>query len=85
MVWKFSWLLTLAGTLLLGPAKAMDAQDLVLLNATVIDGTGAAPRDGLTLVVRDGSIAEITTETRAGGEVIDLNGRFVLPGLLKGR
>ncbi len=79
---KASLLLMFTGTLVFGAAGAMDAQDLVFLNATVIDGTGAAPRGNLTVVVRNGKIAEITTDSRAGAEVIDLNGRFVLPGLV---
>jgi len=58
------------------------AQDLVLTNATVIDGTGAAPRTGLTVVVDGGKITEVTDAPRSGSNVIDLKGRFVLPGLI---
>jgi imidazolonepropionase-like amidohydrolase len=82
MVWRTSLQLMLAGAVALVSWGAVDARDLVLVNATVIDGTGAPPRVGMTLVVRDGKIAEITTEARSGAETLDLNGRFVLPGLV---
>ena len=82
MVRKSSFFLMLTGTLALAPAGATHAQDLVLLNATVIDGTGAPPREGITIVVRDAKITELTAESRDGGEIIDLKGRFVLPGLI---
>ena len=82
MVRKSSFFLMLTTALALAPAGAARAQDLVLLNATVIDGTGAPPREGITIVVRDAKISELTAESRDGGEVIDLKGRFVLPGLI---
>lgn len=59
---------------------------LVLANATLIDGTGAAPRPNVTIVITDGRISEIidgmvgTPPTDA--PVIDLSGRYVLPGLI---
>jgi len=56
-------------------------------NATVIDGTGAAPMPGMTLVVRDGRIAELhPTAVRsvpAGATVHDLAGRTLIPGLIE--
>ncbi len=78
----------LAASLLLsaslaGPAAA---QDLDLVGATVIDGTGAAPRPGATIRIRNGRIVSIDTESSAipppGGRTIDLGGRPVLPGLV---
>ncbi len=82
MVRKSSFFLMLTGTLALTPTRATHAQHLVLLNATVIDGTGVPPREGITIVVRDAKITELTAESRDGGEIIDLKGRFVLPGLI---
>jgi imidazolonepropionase-like amidohydrolase len=58
---------------------------IVLKNARVIDGTGAAPLPGATLVVRDNRIAEVTTrnaEFPADATIVDCAGMTVLPGLI---
>jgi imidazolonepropionase-like amidohydrolase len=72
-------LLTATGAQQAGPA-------VVLPNVTIIDGTGAAPRPAMTLVVRDGRIAEIfgtgDRETPAGAQVLATDGRFVTPGFI---
>jgi len=79
----------------LGPAAATAAgqdlpaaagRSLALTHATIIDGTGAPPRAGMTIVMRDGRIAAVypdgaqplpsdATERSAAG-------KFVLPGLI---
>jgi imidazolonepropionase-like amidohydrolase len=57
-----------------------------LTNVAVIDGTGAAARSGMTVVVRDGRIAGLfPTGSRplpAGVATTDLSGRFLIPGLI---
>jgi imidazolonepropionase-like amidohydrolase len=59
------------------------AQDLTLTNAVVIDGTGAPSASGMTITIRDGKIAAITKgRPGGGGTVIDVGGRWVLPGLV---
>lgn len=59
------------------------AQDLALVNATVIDGTGAAPLANATVVVRGGRIVSVGTSPDVSGlRSIDLGGRYVLPGLI---
>ena len=59
---------------------------VALTNVRVIDGTGSAARDGQTLVIRDGRIAEIGDSANVampnGGETLDLAGRSVIPGLV---
>jgi enamidase len=59
---------------------------VVLANVRVIDGTGGAARENQTLVIRDGTIAELGDSARvkppAGGDVIDLTGRSVMPGIV---
>ena len=59
---------------------------LVLTHATLIDMTGAPPRAGTTLVIRDGRIAAIYPDGAqpppADATARDLNGEFVLPGLI---
>lgn len=63
-----------------------DAPVIALLHVRVIDGTGAAPRDDQTLIIRDGNIAAIgnsaTTPVPAGAHSIDLSGKSVIPGLV---
>ncbi len=59
---------------------------VVLANATLIDGTGAAPKSNQTVVIRDGKIAQVgpaaTIQAPAGARVIDLNGQTVIPGIV---
>ena len=64
----------------------VDAAVVALTNARVIDGTGAAPREQQTLIIRDGRIAALGSSGSValpeGAEVIDLTGKSVLPGLV---
>ena len=59
---------------------------IALTNVRVIDGTGAPARDQQTLIIRDGTIAELGDASRVtpppGAEVIDLAGQSVMPGLV---
>jgi dihydroorotase-like cyclic amidohydrolase len=60
--------------------------DLVLLHARVIDGTGAAPLENQTILIRDGRLAAVGSADRtpppAGLTAIDLAGKTVMPGLV---
>jgi imidazolonepropionase-like amidohydrolase len=61
------------------------ADCLVLRNALLIDGTGAAPRPDATVVVCDGRIREVEgpgAKPPTGARVIDLGGKCLLPGLI---
>ena len=61
------------------------ADDIDLVNATLVDGTGAPPRAGVTVSIRDGKIAAIgaTAPSPASGvRRIELDGRYLLPGLI---
>ena len=62
------------------------AADLVVRNARLIDGTGAPPRQKVSILVRDGSIQEIAPIIAIpdGANVIDANGGTVIPGLIDG-
>lgn len=57
----------------------------VFTNATLLDGTGAGPRERATVVVDDDRIAEVTDgDARYGGTAavaVDCAGRTLLPGL----
>ena len=59
---------------------------LALTHAKLIDGTGAAPRDDQTIIVRDGRIAAVGPGAEvaipAGARTLDLTGKTVLPGLV---
>lgn len=59
---------------------------LVLTHATVIDGTGAPPRPGTTIVIQDGVITAVHPDGAAplpeDATVRDLRGHWVLPGLI---
>lgn len=70
----------------LRPFVRSDAAVIALTNARVIDGTGAAAREGQTIVIRDGRIdalgASASVQIPQGAETIDLAGKSVLPGLV---
>ena len=65
---------------------SVDAPVVALTNVTVIDGTGAAPRTGQTVVLRDGAIAAVgpsaSVRPPEGARVMDLAGHTVIPGLV---
>lgn len=67
------------------PAAA-SAKPLVLVHANVIDGRASRPIQDVTLVLVGGKIARIDRGANAvppaGADVIDLQGRYVLPGLI---
>ena len=72
----------------LAPQQAKTAPgpraDLVVRGATIIDGTGAPARPGLSIVIRNGRIEAIASR---GAEpeadlVIDGTGLFAIPGLI---
>ncbi len=64
----------------------VDAPVIALINARVIDGTGAPAKEKQTLVIRGGNIAELGDSGRVavpeGATTIDLAGKSVLPGLV---
>ena len=63
-----------------------DAAVIALTHLRVIDGTGAAPRTGQTLVLSGGKIAAIGDDAGVkipdGAKILDLTGRTVIPGLV---
>jgi imidazolonepropionase-like amidohydrolase len=66
-------------------AKQPVAQQLVVENVTLIDGTGKAPVKDATVFVEDGRISGISTAAKpaipAGATLIDGAGKFLIPGL----
>ena len=91
-----------AGLVLAGPAAAqgpaselsesvrefvaIDAPVVALTGVTVIDGTGADPVEGATVVIEDGRIAAVGPSARVavpdGAEILDLPGHTVIPGIV---
>jgi imidazolonepropionase-like amidohydrolase len=59
---------------------------LVLKNGRLIDGTGAAPIGGATIIVEDNRIAAVetrnTSDFPADATIIDAAGKTILPGLI---
>jgi cytosine/adenosine deaminase-related metal-dependent hydrolase len=62
--------------------------ELVIEGGTLVDGTGAAPRRDVRVVIEDGWIRGITaagtTPAPAGAKVIAANGKYIVPGLIDG-
>lgn len=62
------------------------AQVTVLTHATVIDGTGASPQRDVTIVMENGRIRDMGPSAKipspAGATVVDINGKFVTPGII---
>jgi len=78
--------LALAGTLLAGAAAraAAPASDIVIHAGRLIDGTGAAPRREVSILIHDDRITGVENGyvTPAGARVVDLSQRTVLPGFI---
>ncbi|QIG39755.1 amidohydrolase family protein [Microbacterium sp. 4R-513] len=56
--------------------------DAVLTNLQLIDGLTPEPRGGLALVIRAGVIEAVVPAADATDSAIDLDGAFVMPGLV---
>ena len=67
-------------------AKVSKADVRVLRGFTLIDGTGRGPARNSAMVVDAGRITWIgpasSLKSPAGAEVVDLTGRFVMPGIV---
>ena len=65
---------------------SVDTTVVALAHVRVIDGTGAAPKDDQTLIIRDGNIVAMgsaaSIKVPDGAQVMDLTGKSVIPGLV---
>ena len=65
---------------------AVDTEAVALTNVLLIDGTGAEPRPGQTVVIRAGKIAAVGPATSvrppAGARTMDLAGHTLIPGIV---
>lgn len=72
-----------AGIVFTGFTPAVAATDLLITNARLIDGTGAPPRENLSILIRGGRILTVGPDVQAAGlPVLDVAGATVLPGLI---
>src|SRR4051812_48858290 len=65
-------------------ASHLEAQNLTITNATVIDVSTGALRPRTTIVVDSNRIASIEPSSKTGrphGQVVDAKGMYVIPGL----
>ncbi len=64
----------------------VDTAVVALTHVRIIDGTGAAPKEDQTLIIRDGNIVTLgaarSTKVPGGAQVMDLTGKSVIPGLV---
>lgn len=66
-----------------GPVPPLPTRgDAVLTNLRLVDGVSPLVQDGRSIVGRDGVIEAIVPADQAPGEVIDLGGAYVMPGLI---
>ena len=56
--------------------------DLVIRNGRVVDGTGAAAVDGLSIAIDGDTITAIETDVGPGSREIDATGLLVTPGFV---
>ena len=78
-------LVTVYAVLPAWPQVPAGSQLLVLTNANVIDGVSEKPIRQATVIVRDGKIVSVATTSPKipqGATVLDLNGKWLLPGLI---
>ena len=56
----------------------------LIRNIRLIDGTGAAPREGVSIAVEDGTILDVGADLAApaGASVVDGTGLTAIPGLI---
>ena len=74
------WVLILLASITADAAQ----EDLALVGGTVITATGELPIANAVVLIRDGRIIEVTTDSRvpAGYRSIDVTGKWITPGLI---
>ena len=76
------WLCLTAFSAIAIPQEPASLPFFALTNANVFDGVSNQPRRQLTVLVRDGRIVTVGATIPDGATVIDLKGRWLLPGLI---
>jgi imidazolonepropionase-like amidohydrolase len=72
------------GLLLLTGCLSLFAADVAFVGARVIDGTGKAPRENATILVRGGRIEAVGSSVNipAGVQRVNVAGKTIIPGLI---
>lgn len=81
---RFSSLLVVCAPIVIGAQNAQQ-KSLKIVDVTVIDGTDAAPKPHMTVILRGGRIAEILpagASVPATDTTVDGAGRYAIPGLI---
>src|SRR5450759_3168345 len=84
-MYRMSWLLVLASVASLSAQRPTTPSNepLALVNANVVNVRDGRVTPNATLVLRDGKIASIGSGAAPSGvRVLDLKGKYVLPGLI---
>jgi imidazolonepropionase-like amidohydrolase len=78
-------LLRIASSIAVFGCAGLFAETKLLTNVTLIDGTGKAAQPGTSIEITDGRITAISTgkiQSKAGTQIIDLSGKYVMPGII---
>lgn len=64
--------------------SAKPAKPILFRNAAVVDGTADRPKPGMSVLVADGVIAEVSDKeiASATARIVDLKGKTLMPGLI---
>lgn len=76
---------TLLFVLLISFAASAQSDTVVLKNATLIDGTGAAAQKNVTLLIANGSIISMAKDNKfvySNYKPIDMTGKYIMPTLI---
>ena len=79
------WVVSTLGFAAGARAQQTPATEVLLRDVRLIDGTGAPPRDHVSLLLRDGRIAAISSGGMAASKgviVREMRGKTVIPGLI---
>lgn len=75
----------ISGILALAAINAADAQDILIENVTLVDGSGKPPRGEVSVLVGEGRIlrvADNAIDPSEGVKRIDGAGKYLIPGLI---
>ena len=83
---SFASVVAVLGSGVMGPVGAQPQQAVVIQGGTLIDGNGGAPVPNSVVVIQGNRITAIgragQVQVPAGAQVINANGKWVLPGLI---
>ena len=82
MLIKARLLIAVASIFMIQAMQKPDIADLAITNVTLIDGTGSAAKENVTILIKDGRFLEITeSQEITTAEIMDGTGKYGIPGL----